>query len=77
MLNLDIRDFEFWLKEAQKNKISMQIDRLLSARFAYHAKGTEFAKALNELRFELHKLEGVAMEIVQENWQALIEKGRG
>jgi len=76
-LNLDMRDFSYWLKEAQKNKISVQIDRLLMARFSMHAKGTEFGQAINKLRFELAKLEGIAMEIVQENWDALRLKGRG
>ena len=76
-MNLDRRDEEFWLKEAQKNKISVQIDRLLMARFSMHAKGVDFGQAINKLRFELAKLEGMAMEIVQENWDALRLKGRG
>lgn len=77
LLNLDMRDFSYWLKKAQKEKISEQIDRLLMTRMAMHATGTEFGRALNALRFELNKLEGIAMDIVRENWEALRLKGRG
>jgi len=72
-----VRDFSYWLKEAQKKKISDQIDRLLMARLSMHASGAEFGKTLNALKFELAKLEGIAMKIVQENWEALKSKGRG
>ena len=77
MLNLDTRDFEYWLKEAQKKKVSEQIERLLTARVSMLASGTEFGKTLNALKFELAKLEGRVMQIVQENWEALRTKGKG
>ena len=72
-----MRDFSYWLKEAQKKRILEQIEKLLMARISTHATAAEFGKTLNALKFELAKLEGMAMEIVQENWEALKLKGRG
>jgi len=72
-----MRDFSYWLKEAQKKKILEQIDKLLMARISTRATAAEFGRTLNVLKFELAKLEGMAMEIVQENWEALKLKGRG
>ena len=72
-----MRDFSYWLKEAQKKEISSQIERLLETRISMHTSGTEFGETLNKLKFELAKLEGIAMKIVQENWEALKLKGRG
>jgi len=71
-----MRDFSYWLKEAEKKKISDQIDRLLMARISMHASGTEFGSALNRLQFELRKLEGIAMNIIRDNWEDLKQIGR-
>lgn len=72
-----MRDFDYWLKEAQKKKISEQIDRLLTTRLAMVGSGEEFGRAINALRFELQKLEGTAMDVVRENWEYIKLKGRG
>ena len=72
-----MRDFSYWLKEAQKKEISTQIDKLLMARMSMHSSGAEFGRAVNALKFELAKLEGMAMEIIRDNWEDLKQIGRG
>jgi len=55
LLNLDVRDEEFWMIEARKQEMRREISLLQAVRFGMHAKQTDYEERLARLNFELNK----------------------
>lgn len=57
LLNLDVRDEEFWAIEARKREMRREISLLQAVRFGIHAKPSDYEERLARLNFELNKYE--------------------
>jgi len=77
LYNLDIRDEQFFAREARKRQILREAELLNSIRLAAWADMASFARKMNDLQRELNELEGRPGEIAKENWEDLKIKGRG
>ena len=79
LYNLDIRDEQFFTREARKKQIYSQAELLNSVRLAAWADMTSFSRKMNDLQRELNELEGREMvdETIQDNWEDLKMKGKG
>jgi hypothetical protein len=76
-----VRDFDFWLVEAQKKLLDDRIERIQNPRIA-QATGEDYQKIVNGLeqkRWALEGEEGVAAdaERTKRAWESLKAIGRG
>jgi len=77
LYNLDLRDEQFFVREARKKQILRKAELLNSVRMAAWADSGSFSRKLNDLQREFDGLEGMANQIVQDNWEDLKMKKRG
>ena len=76
MLNLDVRDLSFWVREAHIKHLRNRMDMAQAARVAM-AKNSGYERYMSELSHKLHILEHGMKDVVKESWQALKEMRRG
>lgn len=67
---MDIRDFQFWTKQAQKKLIIDQIKNIQACRLAMD-EGKHYNDALSEYQAQLRELEVEKEVIIKENWNDL------
>ena len=77
LYNLDVRDEQFFAREARKKQILREANLLNSVRLAAWADRASFARKIYDLERELNELEGIADETIKDNWEDLKDKGRG
>lgn len=73
---MDVRDLEFWLKEARKRIIREQRLRIQAARVA-KAENSAYQGFMDELQAELRRLDIGEREAVKESWEMLMAKKKG
>ena len=56
-MNLDIRDWEFWAREAQKKTLMEKIEKIRIARMAW-AEGADVTAEVRDYQSAIAKLEG-------------------
>ncbi|MFA5456876.1 MAG: hypothetical protein WC261_04500 [Synergistaceae bacterium] len=76
MLNLDIRDLEFWMREAKKKLLKEHLLRTRAARVAM-AKDKDYRNYMSEIQQQIRETDIDAEELIKENWETLkyIRKG--
>ena len=77
LYNLDVRDEQFFAREARKKQILREANLLNSVRLAAWADRASFARKIYDLERELNEFEGIADETIKDNWEDLKDKGRG
>jgi len=65
------------MKEAQRRRVSKQVQDLRSIRAAMWAEHGDFMRIVNSLEFELAQLEGRIERIRRSNWDDLKQLKRG
>jgi hypothetical protein len=74
---MDVRDFEFWLGEADRDEISRRIAMMCSTRFAMWADAKQFQRSISDLQRRVSVFDGVYKQQVEENWSGLKSMRRG
>ena len=77
LYNLDVRDEQFFAREARKKQILREAELLNSVRLAAWADMGHFSRKMNDLQRELNELEGLGDQAIQDNWEDLKIKGKG
>ena len=76
LLNLDVRDFEFWSREAQRKVLNEKIEALRLSRMAWAE--TEFVRdELAMYQAALAELDGTKPQRIEAAWEELKHQGKG
>lgn len=73
---MDRRDFDFWLREAERAKVLEEMAMMSSMRLAMWGDGAAYAKAFSSLERVLAEIEGTKLAKVEDNWAGLKAIGR-
>ena len=75
LLNLDLREEQFWLREAQKKRLSDFIVHVQAVRLAMTSQEA-YEREMQKMKKELDILERGKENVVNEDWDALIQTTR-
>jgi hypothetical protein len=75
-LNLDVRDFTFWLREAERKVLNEKISDLRLSRMAW-ADADYVQDELNMYQQALYELSGSMQQKIQSVWEEMKLKGKG
>lgn len=75
MLNLDVRDLEFWHKEAQKKEIRGHVRAIQAVRVGM-MEHYSYAKIIEELKMQIRVIDQGKEKIVKNSWTDLKKIGR-
>ena len=76
LLNLDVRDWEFWAREAQKKTLMEKIEKIRMARMAW-AEGNDVQAEVDGYREALAQLEGPGKRRQIKKWTELTGRRKG
>lgn len=80
LLNLDVRDWDFWAREAQKKTLLEKIEKIRMSRMAW-VEGKDVQREIGIYQSELARLEGGTGKSPRANvdgaWALLKRKKRG
>ena len=74
--HLKKRDFEFWVRQAQKALVRKEMLLANTVRIAM-AKQEQYSRFFDDKRTELARLDGKRSPVYEESWEALKMKMRG
>ncbi len=73
---MDRREFDFWLREAERVEVAREVAMMSSMRLAMWGEASAFKKAISSLERHMAQMEGVKMTDVEDNWAGLRAIGR-
>lgn len=74
---MDLREFNFWLGEAERDEISRRVGMMSSVRFAMWADERQFSRFMSDLQRQIAVLDGSFSQQVEDNWAGLRSLKRG
>ena len=74
MLNLDVRDLEFWHKEAQKKEIAEHIKAIQAVRVGMGDQ-SYYTQVLEDLKMQIRFIDHGKENVIKSNWNELKKIG--
>jgi hypothetical protein len=76
LLNLDVRDFEVWLRAAQRKEIKEKIHDLRMSRMGW-AESKDVKEEMDRLMRALEMIDGPKPKHYAKTWTEALRKGKG